>query len=271
MESLVDFISAGGLFVLTGAGLSTESGIPDYRRPDGTRRAIPMTFQEFAGNDAARRRYWVRSAAGWERFRQASPNAGHYAVTAFAKAGLITSLVTQNVDGLHQAARAPFVEELHGSLADVRCLNCNGRSSRADFQAELARLNPALPSNVELLADGDAEVAKELEHTFVLAQCPRCGSTRVKPDVVMFGESVPPHMVERCFADVSRSRAVLVLGSSLQVMSGYRFVLAARKENKPVAVVSLGTVRGAEHADLVVAQPLGEELTAVQHALGLPG
>lgn len=269
MDQLAEFIAAGDLFVLTGAGLSTESGIPDYRRADGTRRAIPMTFQEFARSEASRRRYWVRSAVGWEKFRAARPNVGHDAVAAFQKAGLINSLVTQNVDGLHQAAGASPVEELHGSLATVVCLDCHERSSRRDFQSEIARLNPALPRNVELLADGDAEVALELEHSFNLAPCPVCFSTNVKPDVVMFGESVESSVVKRCFEAVGEARGVLVLGSSLHVMSGYRFVIAARKQNKPVAIVGLGTIRGADQADLMVAQPLGATLSETQRSLGI--
>lgn len=264
---LADFVAAGDLFVLTGAGLSTESGIPDYRNSDGTRRSIPMTFQEFCATDAARRRYWVRSSVGWERFSAARHNPGHAVVASLQRAGLVTSLVTQNVDGLHQEAGAQDVRELHGNLDGVVCVNCGEREPRAAFQARLRRANPTRPTDVELLADGDAAVAPHLEDAFTLVPCLRCGSTIVKPDVVMFGQSVEPGMVDQCFAAVERASRVLVLGSSLRVMSGYGFVLAALKQGKPVALVGLGEMRGQERADLVVRGPLGDVLTQLEEEL----
>lgn len=156
--SLDDLFAAGDIFVLTGAGMSTESGIPDYRRPDDTRRTVPMTYQEFAAGEDARRRYWIRSAVGWERFARAEPNAGHHAVTRLQRAGLISSLVTQNVDGLHTEAGARDVVELHGNLARVRCAACGWREARDDFQTRLRAVNPVLPLDAELLADADAAV-----------------------------------------------------------------------------------------------------------------
>lgn len=265
---LAEFVAQGDLFVLTGAGLSTESGIPDYRKPDGTRRTVPMTFQQFLSGDDARRRYWVRSAVGWERFAAARPNGGHHAVAALQRAGLVQHLVTQNVDGLHAASGADALE-LHGSLSSVQCVECGSRSDRAEFQGRIRDANPNLPRDVALLADGDAEVARSAEDAFVLVACPHCGSLVVKPDVVMFGESVPTATVEHCYAQLELSRAVLVLGSSLKVMSGFRFVSAALKAGKPVALVGLGSMRGSERADLVLHEPLGATLTATCERLGL--
>lgn len=251
-EQLADFVRDGEVFALTGAGMSTDSGIPDYRRPDGTRRAVPMTFSEFIGSEAAQRRYWIRSTVGWQRFAAATPNDGHRQLAAWQREGRIERLVTQNVDGLHAAAGSRDVVELHGSLAAVRCLECDHRFPRAQFQHELERLNPELPHAVSLLADGDAEVDPRWEDAFVLARCPRCASTSLKPDVVMFGENVAPAVVAECFEAVENARAVLVLGSSLKVMSGYRFVLAALAQNKPVALVGLGQMRGVDKATLVL-------------------
>lgn len=269
LAPLADLVGGAGLFVLTGAGLSTESGIPDYRRPDGTRRTVPMTFQQFASGEPARRRYWSRSAVGWERFAAARANEGHRAVARWQRAGLVDTLVTQNVDGLHQEAGARGVCELHGSLAWVRCVECGARETRPAFQERLRRLNPALPQDATLLADGDAEVTRAVEETFVLAPCLACGTTFVKPDVVMFGESVDAPIVESCFAAVERAHALVVLGSSLKVMSGYRFVRRALELGTPVALVGLGEMRGEQRCDLVVRGPLGRTLSALDAPLGL--
>lgn len=269
--TLDDFVAPGGLFVLTGAGMSTESGIPDYRRPDGTRRTIPMTFQQFMASSDARRRYWVRSAVGWETFAAARPNDGHRAVTRLQQLGLVSHVVTQNVDGLHQRAGTRDVQELHGSLAWVRCVACGQREERGAFQARLREINPTLPTRAVLLADGDAEVAQEAESRMVLVRCLRCGSDAMKPDVVMFGESVDPSVVDEQYAQLARARAVLVLGSSLKVMSGYRFVLAAFRRGAPVALVGLGDMRGEERADLVLHAPLGATLTELVGRSKMPG
>lgn len=267
-EALADFITPGGLFVLTGAGLSTESGIPDYRRPDGSRRSVPMTFQQFCSGDEARRRYWVRSAVGWSRFAAARPNIGHEAVTALQRNGYVQRLVTQNVDGLHGRSGADALE-LHGSLAHVVCIDCGRRWSRASHQKRIAVKNPDLPHDAALLADGDADVAGAQEAAFRLVPCTHCGSSRVKPDVVMFGEIVASSVVQHCYAQLERSRAVLVLGSSLRVMSGYRFVSAAMRSGKPVALVGLGSMRGEERADLVVHESLTHVLADTSERLGL--
>lgn len=260
---LHEFVAPGGLFVLTGAGMSTESGIPDYRRKDGTRRTIPMTFQQFMASSQARQRYWVRSAVGWETFSAAEPNRGHRAVTRLQERGLLGHVVTQNVDGLHQRAGTQGVHELHGSLASVICVDCGVREERSRFQERVRSLNPMLPARAVLLADGDAEVAQDAENSFVLVRCERCGSDAMKPDVVMFGESVERSVVDEQYACLERARAVLVLGSSLKVMSGYRFVLEAYRSGTPVALVGLGDMRGEDRADLVVREPLGVTLTEV--------
>ena len=269
VAELTDFVRAGGLFVLTGAGISTESGIPDYRRADGTRRTVPMTYQQFLATHEARQRYWARSAVGWEIFDAAEPNVGHVALARLQGGGLVDHLVTQNVDGLHARAGARDVTELHGSLEHVVCVACGTREGRRGFQVRLRELNPQLPTQARLLADGDADVAVELERGVIVPACLRCTATTVKPDVVMFGESVAPEVVEAQMRALERCRGVLVLGSSLKVMSGYRFVLAALKQQKPVALVGLGAMRGEERVDLVVREPLGPTLTAVCDALGL--
>lgn len=268
-DALADFVATGQLFVLTGAGLSTESGIPDYRRADGTRRSTPMTFQQFCSGDSARRRYWIRSAVGWEKFASAQPNAGHAVVASLQHHGYIQRLVTQNVDGLHERSGA-LALELHGGLSHVLCLECGHRQERASYQERIRLANPDLPRDVALLADGDADVASAAEDGFVLVPCAECGSTKVKPDVVMFGESVAGSVVQHCYDQLERSRAVLVLGSSLKVMSGYRFVSAALKSGKPVALVGMGTMRGEDAADLVVREPLGAVLAHTRERLGLP-
>lgn len=268
-HALADFVARGGLFVLTGAGLSTESGIPDYRRPDGTRRTVPMTFQQFIATPEARRRYWARSAVGWELFDAARPNVGHVAVAALQRAGLVQHLVTQNVDGLHARAGARDVTELHGSLETVVCVDCGAREGRRDFQARLRELNPHLPTQARLLADGDADVDEALERDVVVPACRACAGDRTKPDVVMFGESVDPEIVEQQMAALARSRSVLVLGSSLKVMSGYRFVLAAARHELPVALVGLGSMRGEDKADIVLREPLGATLSTLCNDLGI--
>ncbi len=280
--ALTELVAAGGVFVLTGAGLSTDSGIPDYRGRDGVRRVMPMQFGEFIATSAARQRYWARSYVGWSRFRAARPNAGHHAVTALQRAGLVEALITQNVDGLHDEAGGRDVIELHGSLAEVVCLQCGDRSARAVLQERMDADNPGFTAYVQAVAaegsrvssqirpDGDIVLADEAVGEFVLPQCQVCGADRLKPDVVFFGESVPTARVERCLAALSASRSVLVLGSSLAVMSGYRFVRKAAVERIPVAILTHGWSRGDEQASLKLDLPLSLTLTRLAQAVTPP-
>lgn len=272
LDGLVELVAGGGVLVLSGAGLSTDSGIPDYRGPTGSlRRGSPMTFQEFTGSAAARRRYWARSHLGWRTIARARPNAGHDAVARLQHRGLVDAVITQNVDGLHQAAGSSDVVELHGGLDRVVCLCCGDVTSRAGLDARLTVANPGFGADVERVnPDGDAEVPDEVLEDFVVVDCLRCGSGPLKPDVVFFGERVPPDRTERCFALVDAARAVVVLGSSLTVMSGYRFVLHASRRGIPVAVVNRGPTRADDRADVRVDAPLGDVLPVLAARLAVP-
>jgi NAD-dependent SIR2 family protein deacetylase len=263
-KELVDLVAGGGVLILSGAGLSTESGIPDYRGPTGlARRAEPMTYQEFTSSPAARRRYWARSHYGWRHVAGALPNAGHDAVAELQRRGLVSGIITQNVDGLHQAAGAQRVIELHGSLDRVACLACGQRTSRAVLAQRLRAANPGWAARVtEISADGDAVVAGDQAELFEVVDCQDCGGL-LKPDVVFFGENVPRPRVEECYALTGQASVLMVLGSSLTVMSGYRFVRHAAKLAIPVAIINRGPTRGDALARLILDAPLGQTLTAL--------
>jgi NAD-dependent SIR2 family protein deacetylase len=258
VAELGGWIAEGGVVVLSGAGLSTESGIPDYRGPSGSaRRGTPMTYQTFTGDPVARQRYWARSHLGWRTIGDARPNDGHRAVADLQRLGLIDGIVTQNVDGLHQAAGAHGVVELHGNLARIVCLHCGGSTGRAELAARLDAANPAFAGVATAInPDGDVELDDAALDGFEVADCLDCGGL-LKPDVVYFGESVPVDRVERSFALVESARTLLVLGSSLTVMSGRRFVLRASKLGIRVAIVNRGVTRGEPYAGIVVDAPLG--------------
>ncbi|GAB3761108.1 NAD-dependent SIR2 family protein deacetylase [Nocardioides ginsengisegetis] len=250
------------LVVLTGAGLSTDSGIPDYRGPDSPAR-MPMTYQEFVSGPEAQQRYWARSHLGWGRMKGADPNEGHRAL-ARLDPGL---LITQNVDGLHERAGSRSLVALHGRIADVICLGCRTTSPRAALQARLGELNPDFAARHAAVAtrpDGDVD----LEETagFVVPGCEQCGGV-LKPDVVFFGENVPAPRVERCYAAVDalpeQDGALLVAGSSLTVMSGFRFVRRAARAGTPVVIVNRGTTRGDELASYKLEVGCSEFLTAL--------
>jgi NAD-dependent SIR2 family protein deacetylase len=260
-ERLVDLTRAGSTVVLSGAGLSTESGIPDYRGPSGAARpATPMTFQTFTGSADARRRYWARSHLGWRVIARAAPNSGHRAVAALERAGLLAGTITQNVDGLHTAAGSQDVVELHGNLDRVVCLSCGERSPREELDARLRAANRAWTAQVLAVnPDGDVSLPDDDLARFRTVDCRACGGV-LKPDVVFFGETVPPDRVAACFSLVDRAAALLVLGSSLTVMSGYRFVLHAAKLGIPIAIVNQGVTRGDTKASLLVDAPLGQVL-----------
>ncbi|MBS7458090.1 NAD-dependent protein deacetylase [Coralloluteibacterium stylophorae] len=249
------------LFVLTGAGCSTGSGIPDYRDPDGVwKRGNPVTFQAFMGDAAVRRRYWARSLVGWPRFAAARPNAVHHALSRLEAAGQVELLVTQNVDRLHQAAGSVRVTDLHGRLDVVRCMGCEARMPRVAFQDELAHRNPHwVLLDAGQAPDGDALLEGMDFDAFEVPACAHCGGV-LKPDVVFFGESVPKSRVADAFAHLGRADAVLVVGSSLMVFSGFRFVRAAAQAGLPVAAVNLGRTRADELLALKVDAPGAEAL-----------
>ena len=271
LQRLAELVRGGKVTVLSGAGISTESGIPDYRGPEGKQRVTPMMYQEFVGSAVNRQRYWARSFVGWRRFAAAEPNAGHYAVATTLPTGLLGAIITQNVDGLHQRAGARDVLELHGSLAQVVCLNCGNRSGRAELEERLRIANPDFVATPhEIRPDGDVVLDDEEVRRFQLVRCLVCGSDLLKPDVIFFGESVPKVLVERCFAEVERSDGLLVLGSSLQVMSGYRFVLRAAELGTPVAIVTRGITRGDDQATIRIDAPLGETLGRLEELTVYP-
>ncbi|WP_433826345.1 NAD-dependent protein deacetylase [Actinoplanes sp. CA-015351] len=252
------WIAEGGVAVLSGAGLSTDSGIPDYRGPSGSaRRGSPMTYQTFTSDALARRRYWARSHLGWRTIGDARPNDGHRAVARWQSSGLLNGLITQNVDGLHQAAGAHDVVELHGNLARIVCLDCRELTSRTELTARMDQANPdfsAVATGIN--PDGDVELDDAELTGFTVVDCRSCGGV-LKPDVVYFGETVPPDRVATAFDLVESARTLLVLGSSLTVMSGRRFVLRAVREGVRVAIVNRGVTRGEPYANMVIDAPLG--------------
>jgi NAD-dependent SIR2 family protein deacetylase len=258
-DDLAALLAEGDTVVLSGAGLSTDSGIPDYRGATGSlRRHTPMTYQTFTRDPRGRHRYWARSFVGWRQIRGARPNAGHRAVADLQAGGWVGPVITQNVDGLHQAGGATDVLELHGGLDRTICLGCGHVAGRAELDERLQAANPTFGPRVdEVNPDGDAELPDELLDGFVMVECLACGDGPLKPDVVFFGETVPRDRVDRCFAHVDQARSLLVLGSSLTVMSGYRFVLRAAKLGIPVAIVNVGATRGDAKADVRVDAPLG--------------
>jgi len=273
--ALSELVRRGGVVVLSGAGLSTESGIPDYRGPDGTRRVTPMQYAEFTGSTAARRRYWARSFIGWQRFSRAEPNVGHRAVTRLQQLGLLAGVLTQNVDGLHQSAGAADVLELHGNLEEVVCLTCEDRSSRPVLHERMDLANPGFADRVRTLVadgsgvssqirpDGDIVLDDDVVATFRLPRCLMCRADTLKPDVVFFGESVPKPKVAQAFAVVEAASSLLVLGSSLAVMSGYRFVRRAARDGIPVAILTSSPTRGDAEATVRLHTLLGETLHAL--------
>ncbi|CAM5292600.1 NAD-dependent protein deacetylase OS=Streptomyces pilosus OX=28893 GN=cobB1 PE=3 SV=1 [Streptomyces pilosus] len=271
LAPVADVLDAGGVLVLSGAGISTESGIPDYRGEGGSlSRHTPMTYQDFTGSSQARRRYWARSHLGWRTFGRARPNAGHRAVAAFGRHGLLRGVITQNVDGLHRAAGSEGVVELHGGLDRVVCLSCGAFSPRAALAARLEEANPGFaPTAAGINPDGDADLTDEQVGDFRVVPCTVCGGV-LKPDVVFFGENVPPQRVEQCRALVREASSLLVLGSSLTVMSGLRFVRQAAEAGKPVLIVNRDPTRGDRHARTRIALPLGAALTAVADRLDVP-
>lgn len=257
MNCLREFIDKHPqLFVLTGAGCSTDSGIPDYRDENGDwKRSRPVMFQAFVSDLQTRRRYWARSLIGWRRFGHAQPNDAHHALARLEERGRLNLLVTQNVDGLHQSAGSTAVIDLHGRMDQVRCLSCDQRSDRADLQVRLLNLNPEWDRlDARAAPDGDADLEGRDFSEFEVPACEACGGL-LKPDVVFFGESVPRERVTAAMEAVERADAMLVIGSSLMVYSGYRFAQAAHRAGKPIASLNLGRTRADGLLSLKVNQP----------------
>lgn len=266
LERVRGLLSGKRLALLTGAGLSTDSGIPDYRGPDAVPRS-PMTYQEFVREAANRQRYWARNHIGWSHLRHADPNPGHRAAAEMERRGLLTGLITQNVDRLHEDAGSRNVIDLHGRYDQVVCLECKRTYTRRLLAGVLEELNPGFLARattsglVEMAPDADATVEDvALISSFVIAACPACGGM-LKPDFVYFGENVPKERAEAAYAMVDSAEALLVAGTSLTVMSGLRFVRHAAQDGKPVVIINRGDTRGDQYANIKVHAGVSEALT----------
>ena len=265
---LVNLLADRRIAVLTGAGISTDSGIPDYRGPDSP-PSNPMTIQQFLSGPAFRQRYWARNHIGWLHMAARRPNAGHRAVAALERAGLVTGVITQNVDLLHTKAGSQTVVNLHGTYAQVICLSCGHTMTRAELADELERLNPGFTVRAEVGSIGvapDADAIVEDTATFRYLDCPRCGGI-LKPDIVYFGDSVPKDRVQHAYALVDEADALLVAGSSLTVYSGYRFVRHAAAAGKAVAIINRGITRGDDLATVKIDSGCSEILALLASEL----
>ena len=269
-RQLADFlVENSSIAVVSGAGVSTSSGIPDYRDRNGDwKHAQPIQFPDFVKFPDFRKRYWARSYVGWQRFSKARPNAAHYALAELEACGPVSALITQNGDRLHRDAGSRRVIDLHGDLGKVRCIDCSRIFSRAEFQAALQQANPDWHAEVfRLKPDGDAELADSSHDTFVVPGCEACMGI-VKPDVVMFGENVPRERVQDAAAAVERADALLVVGSSMMLFSGYRFARQADEQRKPIAIVNKGHTRADDLATLKVEADCGDVLAGAAALLG---
>ena len=266
LSALVNLLRGRQFAVLTGAGISTDSGIPDYRGPNSPQRT-PMTYDQFVNDEAFRRHYWARNHIGWQHMRATQANAGHIALAQLEQRGLVTGVITQNVDLLHQAAGSTRVIDLHGHYNEVICLSCSLVLSRTELDRMLTALNPNFTdavADVEIAPDADAVIAST--EGFRVQPCPRCGGI-LKPNIVYFGENVPKERVAAAFELVDQSEALLVAGSSLTAMSGLRFVRRAHRDGRPVAIINRGATRGDELADLRMDAGTSPTLTALAAAL----
>ena len=262
MSELQDFIQAHPrLAVLTGAGVSTSSGIPDYRDEQGEwKRTRPVEFRPFMSDIKVRQRYWARSTVGWPIISRAQPNAAHRALAQLENRGIVQTLITQNVDGLHSTAGSRDVIDLHGRLESVRCMSCTHTLPRTELQRQLLADNPTWAEIEGRVApDGDVDIEGRDYGGFIVPECTQCGGI-LKPDVVFFGENVPRERVDRAFEGVAKADALLVVGSSLMVYSGYRFAEAAAAAGKPIAAINLGRTRADHLLALKISQPAEEAL-----------
>ena len=248
LDTLYRAMAERHFVVLTGAGISTSSGIPDYRDSEGVRRGkAPMMYQEFLATPQARRRYWARAMLGWPRVRIAQPNKAHLALARLQQRERISGLITQNVDTLHDQAGSQDVIELHGSLHRVLCLDCQQRSERDVIQRVMEDQNPYLAGVDAVQApDGDTLLDPAFEERFQVPHCPHCNGQRLKPDVVFFGENVAPQTAARAMAAVQQAEGLLVVGSSLMAYSAFRLCKAMVEQGKPVIAINLGKTRGDE-------------------------
>ncbi|WP_353188117.1 NAD-dependent protein deacetylase [Pseudomonas sp.] len=254
LDTLLQAMADDKFLILTGAGISTPSGIPDYRDSDGVRRGRqPMMYQEFLAAPESRRRYWARAMLGWPRVRQARPNAAHEALATLQQRGRISDLITQNVDTLHDQAGSQDVIELHGSLHRVLCLDCGQRSERDAIQQQMEAQNPYL-SGVDAVQapDGDTLLDPAFEARFRVPQCPHCAGERMKPDVVFFGENVAPTTAARALAAAENAAGLLVVGSSLMAYSAFRLCRVIAERGKPLMAINLGKTRADDLLDLKI-------------------
>lgn len=265
MDTLAQFVDRRRhLLVITGAGCSAASGIPTYRNEKAQwQRSSPIQHKDFVTDPASRRRYWARSFAGWPPVRDAAPNDAHDSLAELERRGIVNTLVTQNVDRLHQKAGHRTVHDLHGRLDEVVCLDCGDLFQRETMQQRLAALNPGLaPTALEITPDGDAEVASDLIERIVIPDCEHCGGI-LKPNVVFFGGSVERARVAAIYDAVASADGILVVGSTLMVFSSYRFCRRAAEQDKPIAIVNLGRTRADELATLKVEADCVSALTAL--------
>lgn len=275
LSEVAALLRRGPALVVTGAGMSTESGIPDYRSPGGRlSKGRPMTYQEFAHSPEAVRRYWARAFVGMRYMRAAAPNRAHFALVELERAGLIRGIVTQNVDGLHLEAGSRDVIALHGDMEHVVCLDCGLRTPRSLFDAHLTTANPGFFESVSVTGwminpDGDVELPAEAVERFVMVSCERCGGQRLKPDVVYFGENVPRDRRAEAGRWLAESTSLIAVGTSLAVMSGYRLVLDALSGGKPVAVINGGPGRADPKVSTLWRSNVGDALDAVLDELEL--
>ncbi len=264
IETLQQFLTLHSrILVVTGAGCSTDSGIPDYRDHAGAwKRSKPILFQEFMRSEAVRQRYWTRSYLGWIPFSQATPNRAHWALANLESQGKIFQLVTQNVDSLHQKAGSQQVIDLHGNLNALVCQACGERESRDWMQEKLASLNPNITHlSATLAPDGDTDLETDFSQ-IIIPDCPICGGI-LKPDVVFYGEQVPRPRIEAVYTALNRADAVLVAGTSLMVFSAFQFIREATRQGKPIAAINQGKTRADDLFMLKVEKPLGETLSTL--------
>jgi len=260
-EDLVRLLENTSTVVLSGAGVSTESGIPDYRGPETRKNErSPIRYDSFVNDADARRHYWARATVGWPSFRQTEPNPGHDALARLEDAGLVAGIITQNVDRLHQSAGSQRVVELHGALAEVLCLDCGAVTDRdTEHDRMLARNDGWADRVAEMAPDGDVDLPRSVTASFRVPECRSCGG-RLKPNVTFFGGSVPPPRVDAAWRLLHEADTLLVTGSSLHVYSGYRFVRGAAEAGHPIGIVNLGTTRGDDLAHVCVEGKTGELL-----------
>lgn len=271
IAELKERLAEGGTFVLTGAGVSTDSGIPDYRDDAGAWKArAPVQYRDFVGSEATRRRYWARSMLGYPFMARTLPNVAHHALSALEARGQLSLLVTQNVDGLHRRAGSRQLVDLHGRLDQVRCLGCGALTERAALQSELEARNPEfIAAEATVKPDGDAELSDVDYQRFEVVPCAACGGM-LKPHVVFFGENVPAERVTQSMATLEGSRLLLIIGTSLMVFSGFRFARAAARFGVPIAIINRGITRADELATLKLRGNVGELLSALASSTSGP-